>query len=68
MGKKNTSSSQNKSEVVSELIPDEFKKVMTDFINDFTTTFPEYSDKLKDNFVVVSVSTDGNVVAEEILD
>ena len=68
MGKKNTSSSQNKTEVVSELIPDEFKKVMTDFINDFTTTFPEYSDKLKDNFVVVSVSTDGNVVAEEILD
>jgi hypothetical protein len=68
MSKKNTSSSQKKSEVVSELIPDEFKKVMTDFINDFTTTFPEYSDKLKDNFVVVSVNTDGNVVAEEILD
>jgi hypothetical protein len=41
---------------------------MTDFINDFTTTFPEYSDKLKDNFVVVSVKTDGNVVAEEMLD
>ena len=68
MGKKNNSSSQNKAEVVPEVVPDEFKKVMTDFINDFTTTFPEYSDKLKDNFVVVSVKTDGNVVAEEILD
>ena len=68
MGKKNNSSSQNKAEVVPEVVPDEFKKVMTDFINDFTTTFPEYGDKLKDNFVVVSVKTDGNVVAEEILD
>ena len=68
MGKKNNSSSQNKTEVVPEKVPDEFKKVMTDFINDFTTTFPEYSDKLKDNFVVISVKTDGNVVAEEMLD
>jgi hypothetical protein len=68
MGKKNNSSSNNKTEVVPEIVPDEFKKVMTDFINDFTTTFPEYSDKLKDNFVVVSVKTDGNVVAEEMLD
>jgi hypothetical protein len=68
MGKKNNSSSQKKAEVVPEVVPDEFKKVITDFINDFTTTFPEYSDKLKDNFVVVSVKTDGNVVAEEILD
>ena len=68
MGKKNNSSSQKKTEVVPEKVPDEFKKVMTDFINDFTTTFPEYSDKLKDNFVVISVKTDGNVVAEEMLD
>ena len=72
MGKKNNSSSNNKTEVVPEvvpeIVPDEFKKVMTDFINDFTTTFPEYSDKLKDNFVVISVKTDGNVVAEEMLD
>ena len=68
MGKKNNSSSQKKTEVVPEKVPDEFKKVMTDFINDFTMTFPEYSDKLKDNFVVVSVKTDGNVVAEEMLD
>jgi hypothetical protein len=68
MSKKTNSSSQKKTEVVLEVVPDEFKKVMTDFINDFTTTFPEYSDKLKDNFVVVSVNTDGNVVAEEILD
>ena len=62
------SSSQNNAEVVPEVVPDEFKKVMTDFINDFTTTFPEYSNKLKDNFVVVSVKTDGDIVAEEILD
>ena len=81
MGKKNNSSSNgNKANVnsgtnsksnsseIPEVVPDEFKKVMTDFINDFTTTFPEYSDKLKDNFVVVSVKTDGNVVAEEMLD
>jgi hypothetical protein len=68
MVKKNNSSSQNKTEVVPEVVPDEFKKVMTDFINDFTTTFPEYSDKLKDNFVIVSLKTDGNVVAEEMLD
>ena len=68
MSKKHNSSSKNKTEVVPEVVPDEFKKVMTDFINDFTTTFPEYSDKLKDNFVIVSVKTDGNVVAEEILD
>jgi hypothetical protein len=68
MGKKNMSSSQNNAEVVPEVVPDEFKKVMTDFINDFTTTFPEYTNKLKDNFVVVSVKTDGDVVAEEILD
>ena len=57
---------ESKSEV--EVVPDEFKKVLTDFINDFTTTFPEYSDKLKDNFVVISVKNDGNVVAEEVLD
>ena len=55
-------------ENVPEVIPDEFKKVMMDFINDFTTTFPEYSEKLKDNFVVVSIETNGNIVAEEILD
>jgi hypothetical protein len=82
MGKKNNSSSKgnNATNVNSgtnpeanptetpEVIPDEFKKVMMDFINDFTTTFPEYSDKLKDNFVVVSIETNGNVVAEEMFD
>ena len=62
MNKKEESSSET------EVVPDEFKKVLTDFINDFTTTFPEYSEKLKDNFVVVSVKNDGNVVAEEVLD
>ena len=41
MSKKDKSSSKNNTEEVPEVVPDEFKKVMTDFINDFTTTFPE---------------------------
>ena len=78
MGKKNNKSSKveetssdkstTPNDAAPEVVPDEFKKVMTDFINDFTTTFPEYSDKLKDNFVMVSVNTDGNIVEEEVLD
>ena len=78
MGKKNNKSSKveetssdkstTPNDAVPEVVPDEFKKVMTDFINDFTTTFPEYSDKLKDNFVMVSINTDGNIVEEEVLD
>lgn len=31
---------------VVEVIPEEFKKVICDFINDFALTFPEYSEKL----------------------
>ena len=55
MGKKNNNNSganENKSTPVSgeaevvEVIPDEFKKVICDFINDFALTFPEYSEKL----------------------
>ena len=57
MGKKNNndsgasgnksmpSSTSGESEVV-EVIPDEFKKVICDFINDFALTFPECSEKL----------------------
>jgi hypothetical protein len=33
-------------EVEIEVIPEEFKKVICDFINDFGSTFPEYSEKL----------------------
>ena len=33
-------------EVEIEIIPEEFKKVICDFINDFGLTFPEYSEKL----------------------
>ena len=33
-------------EVEIEVIPEEFKKVICDFINDFGLTFPEYSEKL----------------------
>jgi hypothetical protein len=40
-----TSSTSGESEVV-EVIPDEFKKVICDFINDFALTFPEFSEKL----------------------
>ena len=56
MGKKNNNSGENtnthentrptSSEVEVEVIPDEFKKVICDFINDFGLTFPEYSEKL----------------------
>jgi hypothetical protein len=55
MGKKNNNNSGangNKSTPVSdqaevvEVIPDEFKKVICDFINDFALTFPEYYEKL----------------------
>jgi hypothetical protein len=55
MGKKNNKNSNNSGanasrpasgEVVIEVIPDEFKKVICDFINDFGLTFPEYSEKL----------------------
>jgi len=54
MGKKNNNNSGangNKSTPVSdqaevvEVIPDEFKKVICDFINDFALTFPEYYEK-----------------------
>ena len=40
-----TSSTSGEAEVV-EVIPDEFKKVIRDFINDFALTFPECSEKL----------------------
>lgn len=58
MGKKNNNSGENTKtnthentkpascEVEVEVIPDEFKKVICDFINDFGLTFPEYSEKL----------------------
>jgi len=39
-----------------EVIPDEFKKVIGDFINDFGFTFPEYSEKLNKYSFVASDS------------
>jgi hypothetical protein len=67
MGKKNNNYSGangNKStpapgeaEVV-EVIPDEFKKVICDFINDFALTFPEYSETL-DKYSSVDSSGSG---------
>ena len=65
MGKKHnnksSTDSKNKSAGVNtstEVVPDEFKRVIYDFINDFSTTFPEYSDKLEDHFTMVSVVND----------
>jgi len=44
-GNGNTSTpASNEAEI--EVIPEEFKKVICDFINDFGSTFPEYSEKL----------------------
>ena len=67
MGKKNNKNSNNSGanasrpasgEVVIEVIPDEFKKVICDFINDFGLTFPEYSEKL-DKYSCVDSSGSG---------
>ena len=70
MGKKNNNSGENtktnthentkpaSSEVEVEVIPDEFKKVICDFINEFGLTFPEYSEKL-DKYSSLDVSSAG---------
>ena len=47
-----------------EVIPDEFKKVICDFINDFSLTFPEYSEKLNK---YSSVASDSAGVEHRIL-
>jgi hypothetical protein len=68
MGKKNNNNSGangNKSASASapadavEVIPEEFKKVICDFINDFALTFPEYSEKL-DKYSSVDSSGSGS--------
>ena len=68
MGKKNNNNSGangNKSASASapadavEVIPEEFKKVICDFINDFGLTFPEYSEKL-DKYSSVDSSGSGS--------
>jgi hypothetical protein len=70
MGKKNNNNSGangNKSasgEVEIEVIPDEFKKVICDFINDFGFTFPEYSEKL-DKYSSVDGSGSGRRTLSE---
>ena len=67
MGKKNNNNSganRNKSTPAPaptdavEVIPEEFKKVICDFINDFGLTFPEYSEKL-DKYSSVDSSGSG---------
>lgn len=45
-GNKSTPSATSGEAEVVEVIPDEFKKVICDFINDFALTFPECSEKL----------------------
>ena len=78
MGKKNNNksstdsntktSSSSDSKVIPETVPDEFKTVIYDFMNDFSNTFPEYSDVLEEYFTTVSVvSEDGSGVKTERL-
>ena len=65
MGKKNKSSSNgnnSSSDAQPEVIPDEFKKVISDFISDISTTFPEYSEKLEKNFTTTTSENDGTVL------
>jgi hypothetical protein len=72
MGKKNNSggngnasaSASASGEVKIEVIPDEFKKVICDFINDFGLTFPEYSEKL-DKYSSVDESGSGRRALSE---
>ena len=74
MGKKNninkssTDSNKKTGGSDTEVVPDEFKTVIFDFINDFSTTFPEYSECLEEYFTAVSVvSDDGSCVKTERL-
>jgi hypothetical protein len=68
MGKKNNSggnvNAAASGEVEIEVIPDEFKKVICDFINDFVLTFPEYSEKL-DKYSSVDGSGSGRRTLSE---
>jgi hypothetical protein len=73
MGKKNNNSGENtktntkpaSSEVKVEVIPDEFKKVICDFINDFGLTFPEYSEKLDKYSSLDSSSAGRRILTDE---
>ena len=60
MGKKvNKNSGENGNAPTEvEVIPDEFKKVIGDFINDFGFTFPEYCEKL-DKYSCVAIDSAG---------
>ena len=51
------------SKVETDEIPDEFPKIMKDFICDMINTFPEYEDQLKP-FLVAIVDEDTNKVSE----
>jgi hypothetical protein len=73
MGKKNNNNSTTNGnastsapgEVEIEVIPDEFKKVICDFINDFGLTFPEYSEKLDKYSSVDSSGSGRRTLSEE---
>jgi len=70
MGKKNKSSSKgnsSSSDVQPEVIPDEFKKVISDFISDISTTFPEYLEKLEKNFTTTTTEKDGTVLIDRTI-
>ena len=66
--KSSTDSNKKSGGSDTEVVPDEFKTVIFDFINDFTNTFPEYSECLEEYFAEVSVaSDDGGCVKTERL-
>ena len=77
MGKKNKSSSKgntsssngnsSSSDAQPEVIPDEFKKVISDFISDISTTFPEYLENLEKNFTITTTEKDGTVLIDRTI-
>ena len=67
MGKKNTSTNSSKTSTNentnvddNNVVPDEFKKVIFDFIIDIINTFPEYSNDLMNNYIVLNTSSDSD--------
>jgi len=69
--KSSTESKKNVSTTEPELnnthdtsVPDEFKKVITDFIVDISNTFPEYCSTILNMYVIVSLVTDSETGIE----
>ena len=67
MGKKKSSTNSSKTSTNentnvddNNVVPDEFKKVIFDFIIDIINTFPEYSNDLMNNYIVLNTSSDSD--------